>query len=466
MTGKTFICLFGLLLFGCSNMRYKTADNLLKRNNYKSALREYVKIAKKDGPLTISKNTRALAGAMIAYYNLKEYRNSFALSKRILSLNQYNSCAILYAGLCLEHFKKRSIAKKIFRYYSVLSKNDPYYRFIKAKYTTLVQEEMRERAKLAIKMEESISPDQIEENTIAVLYFLNVMEDPEWSTISKGLAEMLITDLSQVRTLKVLERIEIQKMIEEMKIGMSGLADEKTVPRMGRLLKAKTLVNGAYSVKSGKNIAISSDLVDITSEIDFHEQDFSGNIVQLFEIEKKIVFGILDELGIDLTTNQKKNINKFATKNFEAFKAYCIGLDNYDRGNYKVATSYFQDALKKDPNFALAKDIFEVTDALGVLAQGNLPMMQGGSFNSSYASTSMSIGNTRSSMLSSTKERLQQLSNNLDLGYLPGNDSRNGSSEIIREEAFIQGDDWRPINEKLPEPPKPPTSSPTSSPNK
>ena len=52
------------------------------------------------------------------------------------------------------------------------------------------------------------------------------------------------------------------------------------------------------------------------------------------------------------------------------------------------------------------------------------------------------------------RHRLQQVSRNLDLGYLPGNNSRNGSSEIIRPEIFDQLPDWK----LLPEPPSPPNT--------
>ena len=216
-----------ILLIGCSSGRYLVADRLMKANDYQSALQEYTRIIELKGTLAMSRDIRALTGAMIAYYQLGNHKNSFAIAKHILSIEKYHGCAIFYAAMNLEMMNKKSLAIKIYRYYKALSRFDPFYNLTKAKFKLLVQDEMEKRAQMAIKMESSISMDQIDENTVAVLYFLNVINDPEWNSLSKGLAEMIITDLSQVESLKVLERIYLQKLIEEMQLGMTGLTEKQ-----------------------------------------------------------------------------------------------------------------------------------------------------------------------------------------------------------------------------------------------
>lgn len=440
------------LIIGCSMNRYKIADQYMERKDYQGALQEYIRIAEAGGTLSMSRNTRALTGAMMAYYNIGNYKNSFALSKRILSLEKFNSAAILYAGMNLEKLNKRPLAKKIYGYHRVLPPGDPYQKFIRAKFDQLLQEELEKRAQMAIQMENNISDSQISENTTAVLYFLNVLDDMEWNSLSKGLAELMITDLSQVNQIKVLERLYIEKLFEEMQLGMSGLADESTAPRVGRLLKARSLVNGAFTIKAGQNLTITSNLVDIVASSSQRPQQFSGALKDIFEIEKKIVFAIIEEMGIQLTAEERKKIGTFATKNFEAFRAYCNGLDKYDSGDYQSAFYYFQQAIKLDPSFILARDMFNMTDALVMFEQGNIPTMK-----YSIAETKFALAASRSAEFA-TQNRLNQLSQNLDLGYLPGAESRNGSSDVISQEWFWE-DNWGRL-EILAPPPPPPNLTP------
>ncbi|MFZ5518388.1 MAG: CsgG/HfaB family protein [Candidatus Zhuqueibacterota bacterium] len=446
--------LLGIVLVGCASQnQFRSADQLLERGDYTSALKEYLAVAEASGSLVTSKNVRALEGAMIAYFNIGEYAKSFSLSRQILTFDKYNSSAIFYAGMNLEKLNKLTLAKKIFRYYLVLSDYDPYKSLIKAKFNDLVQKEMKIRAKLAIQMENNISLDQIDSNTLAVLYFINIMEDPEWGSIGKGLAEMMITDLAQVKSLKVIERIELQKLLEELQLGMSGLVDEKTTPRMGKLLKAKIVVNGAFTVNAGQNLTINSEPVDVTEAKVFQVGEFSGILNDIFSIEKKIVFNILEELNITLSASEKKKIGKFATNNLQAFKAYCNGLDEYDFGNYDTANSYFQQAVDIDPNFLLAADMLSITSAMNVIERAHFVQFH---FRPRQRGIGPGVHAHSMRARNSTQFRLQQLSRNMALIYLPGTESRNGSSEIITREDFWRGTDWQFPAEILPPPPDPP----------
>jgi len=308
-----------LLFAGCASNRYILADKYLEQENYDQALNEYIRLAKGASSLKLSRDIEALTGAMISYYALGNYKNSFALSRRILSLDSYNSYAIFYAGMNLETSKKFSLAKKIYRYYQLVPASDPYYQLIKSRFTLMVEKEMEEKAKLAIKMEKSVGVGSTIENTIAVLYFLNILEDAQWNAVSKGLAEMMITDFSQVKSLKVIERVHFQSLLDEMALGMSGLVDESTAPRMGKLLRAKNLVNGSFMIKAGRNLTINSDLVDVNGVQEYDGNEFSGELKDILNLEKKIVFNTLKNLGITASKSEINNINKNTTKNFEAF---------------------------------------------------------------------------------------------------------------------------------------------------
>jgi len=454
-----------LLIVGCSSNRYILADKYLEQKNYEDALKEYVRLAKGESSLKLSRDIQALTGAMISYYSLGKYKTSFALSKRILSIESYNSCAIFYAGLNLEKNEKYSLAKKIYHYYQVLPPDDPYYNLVKSRFALMVEKEMEERAKLAIKMEKTVGVGNVIDNTLAVLYFMNILEDPQWNSISKGFAEMMITDFSQAKSLKVIERVHLQKLMDEMELGMSGLADEATAPHIGKLLRAKNLVNGSFMIKAGRNLTINSDLLDVTGGKSYDGNEFNGQLKKIIDIEKKAVFKTLSNLGITLTSNERNNIKKNTTKSLKAFLAYCNGLDQYDQNNIEGAITYFDQAVKNDPKFKLARNMANMTHALIFVQQGGFQAMHRtlmGRRRFASASAHRRGSAMGAKQRNFVRYRLQQVSRNLDLGYLPGNNSRNGSSEIISESIYDQLPDWTRPMELLPEPPKPPYASPNT----
>ena len=84
---------------------------------------------------------------------------------------------------------------------------------------------------------------QAADNTVSVLYFRNTTGQKEQDWLSKGLADMLISDLATIRQVVVVEREELEKVIKEQEFALSGLLDEKEAPRVGNLLHAQALIS-------------------------------------------------------------------------------------------------------------------------------------------------------------------------------------------------------------------------------
>ncbi|MDZ7318020.1 MAG: hypothetical protein ONB11_02615, partial [candidate division KSB1 bacterium] len=228
--------------------------------------------------------------------------------------------------------------------------------------------------------------------------------------------------------------------------------DDNVVPRMGRLLKARKLVNGAFTIKAGQNLTITTKLTDVTAQGDFQSKEFDGALKQIFDLEKQIVFDILDQMNIELTPGEKARISRYATRNFEAFRAYCQGLESYDLGDYDAAQTHFAEAIRFDPNFSLALDMFQVTEAFNSIEQGT--------FSTMHLAIARSSSGNRVDMAAElgTEYRLHQIAANLELGYLPGNDSRNGALDLINQEWFWDSD-WLDTG-PLDPPPAPPALIP------
>ena len=82
--------------------------------------------------------------------------------------------------------------------------------------------------------------------TIGVLYFDYGGKNAELEPLSKGLAQMLISDLAAVETIRVVERERLQAVLDEQKLGRGGKIDGRTAARIGKLLGARYLVLGTY----------------------------------------------------------------------------------------------------------------------------------------------------------------------------------------------------------------------------
>jgi hypothetical protein len=114
--------------------------------------------------------------------------------------------------------------------------------------TLLSSSELQQEVASAVQREQQVASAPPEPNSIAVNAFVN-HGDASYRAMSKGLAAMIIADLSKVPGLKVLEREKVQLLVNEMKLGDSGLADSASAVRSGRLMRAEKVIVGNFEVK-------------------------------------------------------------------------------------------------------------------------------------------------------------------------------------------------------------------------
>lgn len=114
--------------------------------------------------------------------------------------------------------------------------------------TLLSSNQLQLEVASAVQREQQVASAPPEPNSIAVNAFVN-QGDEAYRAMSKGLAAMIIADLSKVPGLKVLEREKVQLLVNEMKLGDSGLADPASAVRSGRLMRAEKVIVGNFEVK-------------------------------------------------------------------------------------------------------------------------------------------------------------------------------------------------------------------------
>ncbi|HYU09090.1 MAG TPA: CsgG/HfaB family protein [Gemmatimonadales bacterium] len=209
-------------------------------------------------------------------------------------------------------------------------------------------------AKLALARESTLTTLAPEPSTIAVLP-MTIAGDSSFQPLSRGLAELVMSDLAMVRSLRLLERVQIGALLDELKLGQSARADPGTAARVGRLLRAERMVQGVASITQNGPVRLSAIVVRGDGNVRPGGAQANGTFKQLLDLEKQLVFGLATQLGIQLTEAERQRILRQGPKNLAAFLAYSNGLEALDRGDYRAAAAAFSAAVRADPSFQQAQ---------------------------------------------------------------------------------------------------------------
>ena len=191
---------------------------------------------------------------------------------------------------------------------------------------------------------------------------MTISGDSTLQPLSRGLAELMTSDLAMVRTLRLLERIQIGALLDELKLGQSHRSDPTTAARVGRLLRAERMVQGVASIKTDGPVSLSASVVRGDGTVRSGAQA-SGTFRQLLDLEKQLVFGLAAQLGIQLTEAERQRILRQGPRNLAAFLAYSEGLEALDRGDYRAAAAAFGAAVRADPSFQAAQQQQQAAEA-------------------------------------------------------------------------------------------------------
>ena len=209
-------------------------------------------------------------------------------------------------------------------------------------------------AKLALARESTLTALPPEPSTLAVLP-VTIAGDSSLQPLSRGLADLITSDLALVRSVRLLERVQIGTVLDELKLGQSQRADPGTAARVGRLLRAERMVQGVASLTVNGPVRMSAAVVRGDGTVRSGAQA-NGTFKQLLDLEKQLVFSIAGQLGIQLTDAERQRILRQGPKNLAAFLAYSDGLEALDRGDYRAAAASFSAAAQADPSFQAARE--------------------------------------------------------------------------------------------------------------
>lgn len=187
----------------------------------------------------------------------------------------------------------------------------------------------------------------------------NAARDP----FNRAVVAMIVTDLAQVKALTVLERERIDALLRELDLAASGLVGGGSA-RPARLLGAGTVVAGTVFNAPGPagpgsgQYAIAAAVSDVASARVLGAPRVEGQQDEFFRLEKQIVHGILDAIGVK---DIPEAVERVHTRSWAAYARFAAGLSLLAEDRFDEARTAFHAALGFDPGFALAEEAFLAT---------------------------------------------------------------------------------------------------------
>jgi TolB-like protein/Tfp pilus assembly protein PilF len=187
---------------------------------------------------------------------------------------------------------------------------------------------------------------EIAVESIAVIPFENQNKDPGADWISDGLTESIINNLTQLPNLRVIARSSVFRY--------KGKADDPLT--IGKELGVRAVLTGRL-MQRGDAMLISVELVDIRDNKQLWGEQYERKLADMLSVQREIAREITNNLRPTLSGVDRSRMDKQYTANPEAYELYLKGRFYWNRrtaADFKQAIAYFEQAIAKDPNYALA----------------------------------------------------------------------------------------------------------------
>jgi TolB-like protein len=203
-------------------------------------------------------------------------------------------------------------------------------------------------------------------DSIAVLPFVNASADPNTEYLSDGVTENLINSFSQLPKLRVIPRSRV--------FGYKG--NEADPEKIGRELNVRAVLTGRV-MQRGDSLNIQTELVDVAADSQLWGRQYNRKLSEIITVQEEIAKEVSEKLGLRPTSAEEKRLTKRYTENPEAHQLYLKGRYVWSRRTMTTlpqAAAYFQQAIDKDPGYALAwaglADCYALYGFYGVASPG------------------------------------------------------------------------------------------------
>lgn len=189
---------------------------------------------------------------------------------------------------------------------------------------------------------------------LAVMNFDNHSPDGQWQWLSKGLADMIITDMSASERLRIVERERLNLIVAEHKLIKTGIVDSTIASQVGRLANVDWVLFGSF-LKEGKSLKIEAFILDMKTEDVLRVERVEGKADDVVLLEKNLVQKFIDRLDTPVTEAEKRSIMYVPTDSVSALEHYCMSLDLFDNGKWYESLLECRLAVSKDTKYIKAR---------------------------------------------------------------------------------------------------------------
>jgi TolB-like protein len=196
--------------------------------------------------------------------------------------------------------------------------------------------------------------------TVAVMYFTNsaLVGNADYQPLSKGMAELLITELSRNRNIRVVERDRLQELLAEQNLSSGDRVDKETAVRVGKILGAGHMLMGTFVIDPRENMRIDVRAVNTeTSEIEYVES-IEGKASKLLSMVSELGTKVNGGLKLPPRPADAPKFSDAGGKNPNQFRAMLLmsrAIEEQDRKNVPAAVALYRQAIEANPDFERAK---------------------------------------------------------------------------------------------------------------
>jgi serine/threonine protein kinase/Tfp pilus assembly protein PilF len=184
--------------------------------------------------------------------------------------------------------------------------------------------------------------------SVAVLPFENLSPDPDNAYFANGIQDEILTRLAKIADLKVISRTSTQHY----------QSNPRNLREIAKQLGVANILEGSVQ-KAADQVRINVQLVNAQTDSHLWADTFDRKLTDIFAVESEVAKTVAEQLQAKLTGHEEQAIAAKPTDNPEAYDAYLRGRafaggSPFDKSNVERTIQSYQEAVKLDPNFALA----------------------------------------------------------------------------------------------------------------
>jgi len=190
------------------------------------------------------------------------------------------------------------------------------------------------------------SSSELPGKSIAVLPFDNLSRDPDNAYFAEGVQDEILTRLAKVADLKVISRTSTQRF-------KSAPSDLREIAKQ---LGVMHIVEGSVQ-KANDQVRVNVQLINAMTDAHLWADTYDRKLTDIFSVESEIAKTIADTLQAKLTGSEKQMMAAHPTTDTAAYELYHKGRSLWEKrsgDNIPKATAFFEQAIARDPNYALA----------------------------------------------------------------------------------------------------------------